>query len=122
MTSRALADLLFCLRFVNDIEGWWCVFAVALEAFGQASRIKKGYVYDVSLTIPRCESLALEIDSSTIKDLSRFQLLVCSFRPRETPAKPFDFVSFEFHARFAGISQLLRVDVLIVTGRGDVRL
>lgn len=36
---------------------------VALKAFGQASRIKKGYVYDVSLTIPRCESLALEIDS-----------------------------------------------------------
>jgi hypothetical protein len=29
--------------------------------------LKKGYVYDVSLTIPRCESLVLEIDSSTIK-------------------------------------------------------
>ena len=25
--------------------------------------LSKGYVYDVSLTIPRCESLALEIDS-----------------------------------------------------------
>lgn len=33
------------------------------KAFGQASRMKKGYVYDVSLTIPRCESLVLEIDS-----------------------------------------------------------
>jgi len=38
-------------------------YVVALKAFGQASRIKKGYVYDVSLTIPRCESLVLEIDS-----------------------------------------------------------
>jgi hypothetical protein len=25
--------------------------------------LKMGYVYDVSLTIPRCESLVLEIDS-----------------------------------------------------------
>jgi hypothetical protein len=38
--------------------------------------LKKGYVYDVSLTIPRCESLVLEIDSSTIKIF-----LVSSYSP-----------------------------------------
>jgi hypothetical protein len=38
--------------------------------------LKKGYVYDVSLTIPRCESLVLEIDSSTIK-----VFLVSSYLP-----------------------------------------
>jgi len=52
-------------------------YVVALKAFGQASRIKKGYVYDVSLTIPRCESLVLEIDSSKIKIFLAFNCL-CS--------------------------------------------
>jgi hypothetical protein len=36
--------------------------------------LKMGYVYDVSLTIPRCESLVLEIDS--ILKLKSFSLSI----------------------------------------------